>query len=203
MSIEHSIQFALSVRGGASYGLWWHCWLAQCNWDRLETKWMKMLKMAVHEKCPASVKIATIYDITGLHSFRAFSDYLVHYRTVDQNLNPGRRDFTLKFTELQQFRNISVDRTAPKNLRQSTLDQTTSSLTNRARKLLIGELGSVKAHTIEIAQKKDWEEADFKLKKFELRKKYGIKRNKPTKEIRLPKDDLLEFLKVHAFQVDK
>ena len=74
LSINHAIQFILCVKNVAAYGLWWHVFLTDNNWKRLEIIWMKLLKTATHESCPRHANNQAILDLLGLHTFKSFSN---------------------------------------------------------------------------------------------------------------------------------
>ena len=194
LSINHGLQFSLCVATLASYGLWWHAYLSKSDWDALESVWSIFLKKSAHEYCPKQANSAKIRELLGVRSFQAFSDYLFHLRTANHHQKPTCKRYTLSPEELKQHRELVVNVT-PSMSRKSTQQANVVATANVARIALELKFGTVKAHTITIADKYGWDEASFSATKTDLRKKYGIDRKKAGSQVNLPKFEFLNYLK--------
>ena len=88
----------------------------------------------------------------------------------------------------------------PSMSRQCTQAANVVASQNVARDKLERKFGTIKAHTITIAEKHAWNEGSFVLSKADLRTKYGIDRKNPGSEVFLPKFEFLNYLKTLCHQ---
>jgi len=193
LSINHALEFSLCVGNAATYGLWWHCFLSKSDWKRLESMWSRFLKISAHERCPKAAKPEKVRELLGVRSFRSFSDYLVHLRTASHHLKPRCERFTLDPGELEEYNSLVAPPQVPSMARASTRNQSTQLRFEAEKQKLRKKLGTVKAYTIQLSRREQWDENSFKQEKEELREKYKIDRKKSC-IIEIPKLVVLEYL---------
>ena len=95
---NHALQFVQCARSKMFFGLWWLCLLSQNQWDKLEKVWNALLRKAVHERTPKSIKLDVLHEVAGLGTFRNFVNYLVHMRTT-KHMKCDR--FTLNYEDFR------------------------------------------------------------------------------------------------------
>ena len=137
--------------------------------------------------------------LLSVRDFRAFSDYLFHLRTANYHQKSVCERYILSPAELSQHRELTVN-IDPSMSRKNTQQANAIATDNVARIALELKFGTVKAHTITIADKYRWNDASFMATKTDLRKKYGIDRDKPKSEVYLPKHEFLNYLKTLCHQ---
>ena len=194
LSIDHAIQFSTCAANSATYGLYWHSYISVSDWKRLEAAWTKLLKISTHEHCPRAAIPAKIRDLLGVRNFRSFSDYLFHLRTAGHHQKPRCERFTLNPAELSKHRSLTITPTAPTGTRPSTQRRSTEVEFKRTVEKAEKTLGTIKMHTVKIADAIEWTAASFELEKADLRAKYKIERQGAGPQVNLPKFELLNYL---------
>jgi len=193
LSVNHALQFSLCVANAATYGLWWHCFLSKSDWKRLEAMWSRFLKISAHERCPKAAKPDKVRELLGIRSFRSFSDYLIHLRTASHHLKPRCERFTLAPSELEEYNSLQAPPMVPSMARGCTREQSNQRRFDAEKHKLRKKLGTVKAYTIMLSKRHEWNEDSFKLEKDELRKNYKIDRKKSC-NVEIPKLVMLDYL---------
>ena len=59
--------------------------LSKSSWNKLNLLWNKLLRVALHEKCPKHLPVNTLYELTGTCSIENFNHYLINLRTSKIN----------------------------------------------------------------------------------------------------------------------
>ena len=108
--------------------------------------------------------------------------------------------FTLSFQELAEMRNVEVevDPARRASTRARVREQTVAVLLAEKTERLRKKLGQIKMFTFYCAEKYNWNEFDYTLKKIDLRKKYDIsKKPIPEQIIKFTNEELrVELLRI-------
>ena len=64
----------------------------------------------------------------------------------------------------------------------------------RVREVARKRMGTIKTHTVSLADQYRWTVESFKMEKSDLRKMYKIDRTKMSDQFDLPKHEILEYL---------
>ena len=196
LNAEHSMQFILCVRSTLHFGLWWQVKLSETQWAKLEKCWNNMVRTALHEKCPKSLPIEKLREISGIPGIREFSEYLMHLR-MNKISAPGFTKcsrFTLNFSEFVKIRTLFIQSTSSKT-RKSTQRRTADLTLKLRREQLLKSFGPIRAHLFMLGEKYKWRLADFSLCKEELQIKYKVKNvGIHSDYVKLRKHELIEKL---------
>ena len=85
--------------------------------------WSRFLKISAHERCPKAAKPDKVRELSGIRSFRSFSDYLIHLRTASHHLKPRCERFTLDPSELEEYNSLQAPPMVPSMARGCTREQ--------------------------------------------------------------------------------
>ena len=190
---NHALQFVQSARSKMFFGLYWLTVLSDNQWKQLEMVWNALLRKAVHERTPKSIKLDVLNQVAGLGTFRNFVHYLLHLRTT-KTMKCDK--FTLDYDFLQENPYHPPVIASDRVVREGTRAQTTRINQTRSDKQQVKNVGSIKLFSIKLAFENEWNAEKFKLKKSELRKLYQVARQEPPSEIaNLDTYNLLSYLK--------
>ena len=89
---------------------------------------------------------------------------------------------------------MTISPTAPTRTRPSTQQRSREAEFKRTVGKAEKTLGTIKMHTIKLAEKHKWTTESFGSEKSDLRDKYKIDRQRAGPQINLPKFELLNYL---------
>ena len=190
---SHALQFVQSARSKMFFGLYWLTVLSENQWKQLEMVWNALLRKAVHERTPRSIKLEILQQVSGLGTFRNFVHYLLHLRTT-KSMKCDKFTLDHEFFIENPYHPTVSD--SGRVVRDSTRTQTTRINQVAADKQQLKHVGSIKLFSIKLASENEWNSEQFKLEKSDLRKFYQVARQEPPSEIaNLDSDNLLSYLK--------
>jgi len=198
LGFKFSMQFCLCVRGILNFGLWWICKISAHGLQKMERVWNKLLRTALHEKCPNRLPLSELRELTGTGGIADFVHYLMNLRMVKINDKDFDKcdKFTLDYDEFERVDAEAGGGTEDRRSKRSKVIERTSRLeTEISKENLLKSMGHVKTYLYYLGKSRNWQKDDFFLEKLELRVKYEvINYGVSCKISNLSKSNVLDYL---------